>query len=170
MLGVPMRGEWIATSDPAGTVMFWRLTHGMTRPLAYTGDVVDLTFSHNERFLALAERAGGVRIFDPEQGREIAFVQVPLAPQAALKYHAESGRLAARGGRHGRAALHRTSDWTLLPERTLKRQRQQYGNKTLFHSRRQLPAGDRSGTVRRFEVSPWTALPSLKVSSMAEST
>ncbi len=55
-LAVPMHGEWIASSDRNGTVMFWRLTHGMTRPLAYEGDVMDLTFSHNERFLAVAER------------------------------------------------------------------------------------------------------------------
>ena len=84
-LAVPVRGEWIASSDPTGTVMFWRLTPGMRR-LVYEADVndvqvKDVTFSHNERFLASAEKRGGVRIFDPAQGREIKRIPLPLGPR-----------------------------------------------------------------------------------------
>ena len=166
MLGVPMRGEWIATSDPTGTVMFWRLTHGMTRPLAYEGDAMDLTFSHDERFLAIAEKGGGVRIFDPAHGREIAFVQLPLAPQAELKYprfSPDDSLLAVVGTDELRFI--RTSDWTLLPERSLKPSKAVGEAMSLFFT----PDGSNllvadPGLVRRFKVSPWTVLPSLEAS------
>jgi WD40 repeat protein len=105
----------------------------MTRPLAYQGDVMDLTFSHNERFLAVAERAGGVRIFDPAQGREIAFLQVTLAPQAELKYprfSPDDSLLAVVGTDELRFI--RTSDWTLLPARSLKPSKAGGGAMSLF--------------------------------------
>jgi len=174
MLAVPMRGEWIASSDPTGRVMFWQLTRGWARPLAPEEDVRDLTFSHNEKFLATAERGtaergGVVRIFDPAQGREIKRIPLPLGPgpKAELKYprfSPDDSLLAVLGSDELRFI--RTSDWTVLPDRTLTPSKAGAPAMSLFFT----PDGSNllvadQEVVRRFKVSSWTALPSLETAS-----
>jgi hypothetical protein len=77
-LAVPSTGEWIATGNKAGEVLFWRLEQGMIpQPLDYKGGSVDLTFSHDEKWLATVAPNGAIRILDVRSRRPIQTIQLP---------------------------------------------------------------------------------------------
>jgi WD40 repeat protein len=75
---VPANGDWIATGSKSGAVALWKIDRGFRQPppLPFKGDVADLTFSHNERWLAVAERGGQVHIFDAASGSPVKTIDV----------------------------------------------------------------------------------------------
>src|SRR4029453_18473700 len=138
---------------------------GMASPLDYEGDVADLTFSLDERWLAIVRTSGGVDIFDTAKGqlvKSIPMVVEPGAPLESPRFSPDGSLLAVLGS----DALHfiRTADWRPLPEQNVKARRGGGDTLSFVFSRAtgNLVVAER-GLLRRFQVSPWTLLASTEV-------
>jgi WD40 repeat protein len=127
-MAVPSSGSWMASGNVAGEVAFWRLARGLAPPplaylgKAYQGIVTDLTFSHDEEWLALAQPDGLIRVFDTATGQQIHEVQLAARPRLpqfspddsvlAVLYADDLRLIRTPKGRSG--GSNRTQEWSIL--------------------------------------------------------
>jgi WD40 repeat protein len=156
-LAVPSRGEWIASGDEHGAVMFWRLAHPMAQAVPYSGDLSDLTFSQDERLLGVAGRDGRVAIFETDKQTVVASVQLSGAGRLESPRFSPDGSIFVVRDANRLRAL-RTSDWTELPQAAVKAASERPGLSYFFSA----PGGNlvvtQPGLVRRVRARPWTPL------------
>ena len=157
-LTAPRAGQWIATGEDDGTVLFWHLVHGMAQALPYKADVSDLTFSHDERMLAVAE--GRDRVVVIETAAPHRTFDVPLPGSTELRnpqFSPDDSLFAVLEPK----ALHlfRTSDWKLLTDRTITPAHEGDEMSIFFSGGRGDLVVVAGARVRRFRLSPWTELP-----------
>jgi WD40 repeat protein len=156
---VPARGEWFASADNAGTVMFWRLSHGMAQPLPYKARIKDDTFSHDERLVAAVEAAGRINVFATNNATAKASMQLPASTGLRNPKFSPDDSLFAVLDENVLRVIS-TSKWQLMPERTVKATADGHDMSFFFTGNNGDLVVAEPGLVRRFRLTPWTQLPS----------
>ena len=165
-LAVPPIGDWIATGNAAGAVVFWRLAHGLApQSLGYRGEdykgvVADLTFSHNERWLAIVEHDGWVRVFDRASGLPVNARRLPLEPGEELLHprFSPDDSLLAVSGSDGLRFI-QTADWQPLDDRRVRTRENVFSFFFSLGGDSLIVAEQAQGLLRRFRVHSWAELP-----------
>jgi hypothetical protein len=160
VLAAPANGKWIVTANEEGSVVFWPLTNDLVpRTITYRGDVADLTFSHDEKWLAVVESDGGVHIFNPASGTEVKSIELHTELVRPM-FSPDDSVLTLLGSNE--VHLLQTSDWTPI-KHEVKAQSGELSFAFTADSRMLLVV--ETGTVRRFQLRPsWNVLPPIPVS------
>ena len=159
MAGSP-KSEWLATGDKAGTVSFWRIQRATVPARLYEGHPADLAFSRDEKWLAVAEKDGGFKIFNVASRRLEASGKLPtelIHPQ----FSPDDSLLALLGTSD--LFLIKTSDWTVLNRISATDSRKDEMGVTFTDNNTLLVA--EAGRLRRFRLRPnLNELPSIRLS------
>jgi WD40 repeat protein len=169
-MAMPTNAGWIATSDRSGVVTFWQAHRGLEPPtIPYEGgSLADLTFSHDEKWLALAGRSGEVRVFDVQTRKQVARVDVK-GPLLRPMFSPDGTLLGALGP--DELHLIDTTKWKIL-DRNIKAEGAESGGAAARLSFAFKPDSDAAVTtfllvadgarIRRFRLRPsWNPLPDI---------
>jgi len=164
----PERGRWMATGDLSGAVTFWRLEPAsVATQVDFKPAIADLTFSHDEKWLAIAGRDGDVGIFDPSSGRPIRSFMV--RDRLYRPMFSSDGSLLAL---LGETALHiiQTATWTPAGPAIPISPNEEFS--FAFSERSEIlivaQTGKTAGMLQRFSTRPFTLLSSVSLPGLAE--